>query len=297
MMDDFLVSAKDVIMLATELGLPNEVCRSLQHEPSQKLLQKYANEYHALTQRQNAENAWKSLEKEIKYLEDNGVALLAIYLAAACITRKNYARAGVSDNVFVETMKCFNRFLQEANLRGNKYIFDRGFWAWRHLCCKIFRLGTLEFEIYEITEKCSKAPNLPPKTCVLSVHIPSDAVLQTDVLNKAYTEAERFFKQEGAAFCDGNEPKAIICGTWLLSSQLNSLLKPTSGIKQFSADYELYDEKLENGSVYTWLFNGKTILDEMPQYTSLQKAVVKHLQNGGVIGDGFGIKKDCGCNN
>ena len=38
------------------------------------------------------------------------------------------------------------RFLLEAKARSGQFIFDRAFWGWRHLSCRLFRVGTLEFE-------------------------------------------------------------------------------------------------------------------------------------------------------
>ena len=56
---------------------------------------------------------------------------------------------------------------------------------------------------------------------VLSVHIPSDAVLDREELAGSYDMALRFFSQE--KLCPWGRPRAMVCGSWLLAPALDGL--------------------------------------------------------------------------
>ena len=113
-------------------------------------------------------------------------------------------------------------FLREAKARSGRFIFDRAFWAWRHLACRLFRLGTLEFE-YRAAGADEPLPSgIGPGTPVLSVHIPSDARLSDDALPGSYGQADEFFALHGPALCKSGMPRAVLCGTWLLSPALRA---------------------------------------------------------------------------
>ncbi len=74
------------------------------------------------------------------------MAQLAAALAGACRTRRAYRERNIPDEIFLNTMGCFRRFLMETHEMSGRWAFDRGFWTWRQTGCLLFRLGTLEFE-------------------------------------------------------------------------------------------------------------------------------------------------------
>ena len=197
----------------------------------------------------------------------------------------------IPDEIFRDTMGCFSRFLREAKARSGRFIFDRAFWAWRHLACRLFRLGTLEFEYRAAGADEPLQSGIGPGTPMLSVHISSDARLSDDALPGSYGQADEFFALHGPALCKSGMPRAVLCGTWLLSPALRALLSPDSGISRFGRDYNIYAAYTDSESFYLWLFGGKKPLALLPRQTSLQRAVAAHLEQGGYIGSGYGIKK------
>ena len=122
---------------------------------------------------------------------------------------------------------------------------------------------------------------------VLSVHIPSDAVLDREELAGSYDMALRFFSQE--KLCPWGRPRAMVCGSWLLAPALDGLLPENSGIRRFAGDYRLYDVDEEDQEFYEWLFGGHKPLEELPEHTSLQRAVKAHLAAGGRLGMARGV--------
>ncbi len=65
------------------------------------------------------------------------------------------------------------RFLLEAKARSGQFIFDCAFWGWRHLACRLFRVGTLEFEYrpgrFKRTASARHCSTLP---CSVRIHSP-----------------------------------------------------------------------------------------------------------------------------
>ncbi len=80
----------------------------------------------------------------------------------------------------------------------------------------------------------------------------------------------------------------MVCSSWLLAPTLGGLLPENSGIRRFAGDYRLYDVDEEDQEFYEWLFGGHKPLEELPEHTSLQRAVKAHLAAGGRLGYGKG---------
>lgn len=235
-----------------------------------------------LTEPGRAAAAWEAIAVQLPARqEDNGMAQLAVALAAACRTEERYRWAGIPANVFLSTMDCFRWFLEETHACTGQWAFDRGFWTWRQTGMLLFRLGTLEFECWRIRSG-PRPEGLEVGDPVLSVHIPSDAVLRREELDCSYNMAQRFFSQ--GRLCPFGRPKAIMCESWLLAPVLNELLPPNSGIRRFAGDYRLYDIDKEDQEFYQWIFGGYKPLEELPGRTSLQRAVTQHLTAGGHVG-------------
>lgn len=237
---------------------------------------------------QNAQAAQQTLAAQLAPIEGGtGLAQLAVHLAAAEHTRQRYRAAGADETVFIETMRCFSRFLTETHTNTGRWAFDRAFWTWRQLSCRLFRLGALEFEYRTADE--APPPGLKAGDALLAVHIPSDARLTDEALCASYAQMRRFFAEEGAVFCTQGAPKAVTCGTWLLAPALQPLLPAGSGIRRFASDYALYAVDENDGSFYQWLFGGSAPVGQLPERTSLQRAVKKHLSGGGKIGSARGV--------
>ena len=240
-----------------------------------------------LTEPETAAAAWKTVSAQLPaWQEDNGMVQLAVMLAAVCQTEKRYRREDIPAEVFLSTMDCFRRFLEETHARTGQWAFDRGFWTWRQTGGLLFRLGTLEFE-YRRIRPGPRPAGLEAEAPVLSVHIPSDAVLGREELDESYSIARQFFSQE--KLCPWGKPKAVVCGSWLLAPALNGLLPEDSGIWRFARDYRLYDVDEEDQEFYEWLFGGCKPMEELPERTSLQRAVKAHLAAGGRLGMARGV--------
>ncbi len=282
----------DILAFAQKIDLPFPVRERVARLASPDFLTEHRPYCEGLVNPDTAFVTWEKLKTLAGGADPEGMRLLTIYLAAACLTRDEYCAAGISDAVFWDTMACFSRFLLDEHLHTGIFAFTRGFWAWRHLSCRLFRLGTLEFE-YALLEEHQLTPKgMGPGEPVLFVHIPSDAKLTEAALADSYRAARRFFTDHGAQVCPAGAPQAVLCHTWLLSPTLQTLLAPTSGIRRFAQDYTVLAVDTGDESFYLWLFHGKKPPEPLPLETSLQRVVCDYLQRGGKIGAAYGIQSE-----
>ncbi len=276
----------EMMGLARELGLPGQVLEKLERAaemlPGELPIR-------ALAAPETAEDAWEEAAARLpKWREDGGMAQLAVTLAAACHTRRVYREKGIPEEVYFATMGCLSRFLRETHEMLGEWIFDRGFWTWRQTGGLLFRLGTLEFE-YRVLEEDEPLPEgLAAGDRVLGVHIPSDASLGREELERSYEWAERFFAD--AAY---GAPRGMVCDSWLLAPALEEMLPERSGIRRFAGDYVRYAVREDDREFYRWLFQCEPPLppEDLPERTGLQRAAKARLAAGGKIGMAYGWLK------
>jgi hypothetical protein len=178
-------------------------------------------------------------------------------------------------DVFVDTMKCFTRFVQEHFQSYGAYGFDRGFWTTRQISARLFRLGELEYELLQEGEKRS-----------IALHIPSDCRLESALLNESVARAKKFL----AAYFPDWQNAPMTCESWLLSPVLKDLLPPDSRILRFQRAFDLTPGSGdEREAVLQWVFRltpaqqENVSLDALPEDTSLQKSMKRFLLSGGVF--------------
>lgn len=251
--------------LCEKIGLPREVRVRLpeQTEVPGDLL-------HGLTVRETAQASFERLKEKCDP-EKRGLDMLAWMLRAALLTWENYRCAGLCEEIFVDTMKCFNRFVREHRDSFGVYGFDRGFWAHRQLSMVLFRVGQLEYELLE-----------EPK--VISMHIPSDA----DLSISACAASLRQFRN---LFPDWAETP-IFVDSWLLSPALKELLKEGSKILAFQSCFTCEAWNREEQSFMQWVYGKEDIpCEALPEDTSLRRNMKKYLLAGGKIGEAKGFLK------
>ena len=208
---------------------------------------------------------------------DRGIKMLAYQLSAALLCRKSYNEKGISNKIFIDTMKCFSRFVKEHKIQFDCYGFDRGWWTWQQLSMSLFRLGVLEFEM-----RTDEGVN------ILSVHIPSDSVMTREALGDSYNRAAEFFPKYYKEF----KYEGMYCNTWLLAPALKDMLPAGSRILNFMEDYEILSETPDGDSFLMWVYwKEYPNYESLPEDTSLRRAVKKHLLAGGKIGEARGRVK------
>ena len=272
-------------LLCEEINLPAEITGQILQLAADHDFTDVVDPYNKLFCLETGDEATKKIVSVLKENE-RGVKPLAVYLSAALTTWELYTKLGVSRLIYIDTMKMFSRFVREHLETYGFYGFDRDFWIHRILSASLFRLGTLEFEM----TKCINNMLMdyaPDGEKVISVHIPSDANMTRENLNKSYETANSFF---GKYFPDYRD-KVMFCRTWLLDPVLKDLLPAGSKILEFQSDYRVIETSLEDSNFIIWLYKRKCDNYTMlPENTTLQKNMKNYLLSGGHISLVTGIK-------
>ena len=261
----------NVISLGREICLPEDILSQIQAAWQSIDTEAMLPHIMPLTKPETTQAAYDALKELFAGNDPNGIKMLTSQLLAALYTREIYAQKGIGGDIFISTIKSLSRFVNEHMESYGYYGFDRGWWTYRHLAAQIFRLGVLEFEVYNDT---------------LFVHIPSDAVMTAESLAHSYGMAKSFFAKQGVEYT------GIFCRTWLLYPALQEILPPNSRILTFQKDYEILELHPESKSVMRWVFKKDyDDLTQLPETTSLQRNLKKLLLAGGNIGDAYGRYK------
>ena len=222
-------------------------------------------------------------------LIDHGYIIMTVFLAAALHTRELYAKAGIDDFIYIDTMGFFKRAVREYKEINGVYGFDRTWWWWRQLSLTIFRIGTLEFEMCIVGYPEQFGFHGEKDIPVLWVHIPSDAVMTREMLDYSYKTAHAFFNKHYPDF----KYRCICSAPWFLSPILKSILQPGSKILDFQSDYAITGINVNDQSYFPLVFKLKekpADLSVLPEDTSLQRAIKKLLiEESGKIGLAAGV--------
>lgn len=211
---------------------------------------------------------------------EHGLNELFQQTMAAYEARKKEPWNRISEEIYIETMKCFSRFVREHKVSYGVYGFDRGFWTPHQIEGKLFRIGELEYQIDD-EEK------------VISIHIPSDADLSDDLVDASYAEQKQFFAE--------NFPETAgwpgMCESWLLSPALKELLPSDSRILAFAARFEITQTNPDATDYLEWVYKlasgqqKSAELENLREDTSLQRRMKDFLRAGGKVGIAWGIWK------
>lgn len=208
--------------------------------------------------------------------EDN-IKILSCMLKASTDAYEIYKTKGISDNVYFDTMKCYTRFINETYKMTGRLYFDRYWWTARQAGCHLFRIGELEYEMKHIEDKI-----------VIGIHIPSDADFSSSAVDKSLMKAKEFF----AEYYPNLANAEYRCHSWLLDSQLKEMLNENSNIICFQNRFEIFDVGEADTEFIEWLYNTKsTDYSVLPESTTLQRNMKRHILSGGVIRNVYGRLK------
>lgn len=243
--------------------------RNLDFDPMEKAIEMLMN-------RPTWEEGLECLHKTLAPDED-GMKMLTCMLRGAIGSYMEYEKQNIPQDIYIATMKCFSRFVGEHLVSYGHYGFDRDFWTPRQMSLNLFRIGELEYELWEW--KGQKA---------MALHIPSDAKILPDKVSQSLKDAEAFMEQ----FYPEYAKVPYTCDSWLLSPRLQEVLAPDSNIIQFQERFIIEETRWDAMDVLEWVFkNPKCPLEELPEDTSLQRKMKEMLLRGEKIGVGFGVLK------
>lgn len=256
------------------LDIPEPVIKLLKEYESERTYIISQDEIDKLLDRATWDEALKEIQNNLGE-DPYGIKVLWEQLNIACGVYDRYIEKGISEDIFIETMKFCIRFLNEHYHTYGEYKYIMAWWFPRELSMQEFRIGNLEFEIIE----CDKA---------ISVHIPSDA----DFTRDAVIESIQGFKKFCETYYEKCTSYRFFCDSWLLSPALANLLDKDSNIIRFQDMFDITEVDYDNPYSLGWVFPGyDSVSDALPEQTRLQKNMKEYLLAGNKVGSAKGFLK------
>ncbi|MFI6318510.1 acyltransferase domain-containing protein [Nonomuraea sp. NPDC050556] len=193
-----------------------------------------------------------------------------VFLATIPAVRSFHATRDIPEATTWETLTQLGESVAIHRRKHGEGGTNMPWWLTFLLRGLVYRLGRLQFSL-------AVARGGSP---VLGMHIPEVGgplipEIYYDSLRRARPFFDRHFPEHGARTATGT--------SWLLDPQLAEYLAEDSHILQLRRDWTLIDAEPEDGDdailEFVFRYNGQP-LEELPQRSALERAVVTHLQAG-----------------
>ena len=234
--------------------------------------------------------------KKILSLANRAAEILSIHKYTAelliflCLTqrlREEYEKRGVDVKIFDDTVLDLKYKNEECKLvKGivGSFVAE---WFFKFFDMTRFALGRLQFQIIDFAHSYEKdGTTLMPETKVIDVHIPrSLQPLDEKNCDEAFAQAKAFFANEIGDIC------AFVCHSWLLYPEHETMLSHESNVYRFMKRFDIIKSGYSHSKGDLWrLFDtDEKDPEKLPANTSMRRAYVNHLKNGGKVGWGFGV--------
>ena len=122
---------------------------------------------------------------------------------------------------------------------------------------------------------------------MISIHIPHGARFDAQTVDESINRTKRILKECYPEY----DYKTFFCGSWLLDPQLCDILKPESNIVGFCKRFKPLAIVDSGSCVFGFVFkkpNMDFCISELPETTSLERAVKNHYLGGKAIYEYFG---------
>lgn len=191
---------------------------------------------------------------------------------------------GIPDEIAAASLADLGRNVRVHHKRHGVGGLGVAFWLMRHFRGTIYQLGRLQFERVRIGNDLAAAMTeaghpTDADDLALSLHIPDFlGPLTPQACDASLAEAHGFF----ARHFPEERYVAGVCHSWLLDPQLKAYLAPASNIIRFQERFALSNREHDaDTSIVQFVFGPTPAhLDDLPQRSTLERAVVGHLKTG-----------------
>ena len=223
---------------------------------------------------------WPSLPKRLGML--GRFFYVYVFLAAVPEIRRWHRQRHIADEISWATLADLGRHLAIDRRINGEGGLDRQFWLRAHFRGALFQLGRLQFCRSRISYEPATLEGLGVPfrrgDLALELHIPEQGPLTPGACDRSLQWAREFFPVHFSA----ERYQVATCASWLLDDQLASYLAPDSNIIRFQRRFSLLPGG-GNGDEDILMFvfrRAAANINELPRRTSLERAVVGHLEGG-----------------
>lgn len=211
------------------------------------------------------------------------IVRLGVILECAKKAKAKYDEMGIPEEIYLDTMSDIKIWCENNSNRGLK---NYG-WLKNHVSFELFRLGRLQFQIYECKNKTLLYNKLPFSygEKLIYVHIPQGEKLNYDECIKSFRTAGEFFRK----YFPDYSYKYYFCESWLLYEGNKDFMKDNSNIIKFSSIFNhAYSAKIDEQAIERIFGRRRLLKRNYPEKTSLQKNAKAYIRKGGKLGVGIG---------
>lgn len=211
-------------------------------------------------------------------------------LMSVCLSRRlkaEYEARGIDDEIYHNSMLDLRYKLEECKLVKGIIGSFVAFWFDRFFHLTRFALGRLQFEMEKMGYAYEKGDlTLTPESRVVNVHIPRTGTpLRPADCDEAFAKARAFFADQTGDVC------VFLCHSWLLFPEHERMLSHESNVYKFMKRFDVFRSGTSRNREDLWrLFDtDEKRWDKLPADSSLRRAYVKQLREGGQVGWGRGV--------
>jgi hypothetical protein len=200
-----------------------------------------------------------------------------VYLAALADVRRFHTQRRIPEDISWATLADLGRNLKRDRLLlGDGGLRTSG-WLTLHFRGSIYQLGRLQFTRVNL-RAAHVADAFHEGEPALGIHIPESGPLTPEACDDSLVQAREFF----AHHFPETPTRLAICTSWLLDPQLAEYLAPDSNIVRFGRRFTLIGDGYDgDADVLRFVFHRiAPSIDDLPQRTTLERAIVAHLRAG-----------------
>lgn len=207
-----------------------------------------------------------------------------VLLAVRPHTLEFHRSIGIPADTSRHTLVDIGRKMSVHRKNYGKGGIDAPGWLTHHMRGQLYQLGRLQFERVRVWERMAEALDeagidVAPDEVLLSVHITDfSGPLSPAACDASFAQVRPFFER----YFPDSPVRLAVCISWMLDDQLDAYLSPAANIIQFKNRFTLaYTSEPNNRSIRQFVFGMLDAeIDELPQVTSLERAVVAHIVSG-----------------
>ncbi|MET9020060.1 acyltransferase domain-containing protein [Actinopolymorpha sp. NPDC004070] len=209
-----------------------------------------------------------------------------VYLAALPHVRAFHRERGIPGDVSRLTLADLGRVLADHRFWYGTGGLDTELASWLtgHFRGALYQLGRLQFQRAKLGNRTGKAVTAAgqpygPGDPVLAVHVPATYGPMTPAAcDRSFAMAHDFF----ARHFPEEDYHLAACYSWLLDEQLAEYLPAESNIVRFQRRFRpAYVPKDDDAGILRFVFGRVgTDLADLPRRSTLQRAILDHLQAG-----------------
>lgn len=211
---------------------------------------------------------------------------LAVILKLAVDVKAKYDKEGIDEKIYYDTMSDIKIWCEKT---GNKGIREY-MWLRNHVNFELFRLGRLQFQLYECKNKTLLYNKLPFSygDKLINVHIPEGEKLSEDKCIESFAMAKEFFSK----FFPDYKYEYYFCESWLLFEGNRDFMKEDSNIVKFMNLFKhCYSVKIDVQSIERIYGKRKHIKKNYAENTDLQRRAKAYMMQGKKLGIGIAVYK------